>query len=390
MSYWSDRRPWQNVLLLTVVALILSLAACGKAPVNSHDIIVIVPSATANEPAPELAADDRGMLQTAGATSTEADAYVVDPATGQPTEVPLTPRRADGQVEYGPRRNDLLTQNVNRVEQILQGQAAGGPFDLLGLIASAVRVASPPGTLLILSSGLSTAGGFDLRQVGWDANPASRRRATEGPRPAASPVGMAGRLLGPGGHRRKAACTAAATAYDPHQLLDGYLPRRRRDVVPGRRDDPSGPAFPQHGSRAGGPGADGQVRPGPHGSTSVSIPNDELFAFASASLLPGADSILGPLAAKAHSGHLAVTITGYAVPRRRVRRVQPGAVPGPRPDGTCAPDRSRTATQADHTSHRSRHGRRDVAGLRRRRPVRRGRLRAEAPRHRPALPVPSA
>jgi hypothetical protein len=59
------------------------------------------------------------MLETAGATSTEADAYVVDPATGQPTEVPLTPRRADGQVEYGPRRSDLLAQNVGRVERIL-------------------------------------------------------------------------------------------------------------------------------------------------------------------------------------------------------------------------------------------------------------------------------
>jgi hypothetical protein len=93
--------------------------ACGKGPANSRDVIVIIPSATANEPAPELAADDLSMLETAGATSTEADAYVVDPATGQPTEVPLTPRRADGQVEYGPRRSDLLAQNVGRVERIL-------------------------------------------------------------------------------------------------------------------------------------------------------------------------------------------------------------------------------------------------------------------------------
>jgi hypothetical protein len=174
MSHCSDRLL-HNVLLLTVVAILLSLAACGKAPANSRDVVVIVPSATANEPAPELAADDLSMLQTAGATSTDADAYVVDPATGQPTEVPLTPRRTDGQVEYGPRRSDLLAQNVDRVEQILRGEAADGPFDLLGLIASAVRATSPPGTLLILSSGLSTAASISGRSAGMPAPPPSPR-----------------------------------------------------------------------------------------------------------------------------------------------------------------------------------------------------------------------
>ena len=174
MSRYLPPRQLRDLLLLTVVAaLSLLLAACGKAPASIPDVIVIVPSATANEPAPELAPDNRSLLEQAGATSTQADAYIVNPTTGQPTEVPLTPRRADGQVEYGPRRDYLLSQNVNRVGQLLQGEAAGGPFNLLDMIASAVRVTSGPGTLLILSSGLSTAGGFDLRQVGWDADPSS-------------------------------------------------------------------------------------------------------------------------------------------------------------------------------------------------------------------------
>jgi hypothetical protein len=174
MSHWSVRRPVNGLLLMTVVVTLSSLlAACGRAPARTPDVFVIVSSATANEPAPQLAADNRGPLEQAGATSTQAEAYVVDPATGQPADVPLTPRRADGQVEYGPSRGYLLSQNVDRVQQLLRGEAAAGPFDLLGLIASAVRVASPPGTLLIVSSGLSTAGGFDLRQVGWDADPGS-------------------------------------------------------------------------------------------------------------------------------------------------------------------------------------------------------------------------
>ena len=39
---------------------------------------------------------------------------------GQPTRVGLTPLRADGQVEYGPRRDDLLQQGVKRVQRLLR------------------------------------------------------------------------------------------------------------------------------------------------------------------------------------------------------------------------------------------------------------------------------
>ena len=118
-----------------------------------------------------MSAANRGLLETAGSASTQAQAYVVNPATGQPANIPLTPRRPDGQVEYGPRRQFLLEANVTRVAHLLSGEAATGPFDLLNMIAAAARVTSPPGTLLILSSGLSTAGGIDLRQVGWGASP---------------------------------------------------------------------------------------------------------------------------------------------------------------------------------------------------------------------------
>jgi outer membrane protein OmpA-like peptidoglycan-associated protein len=313
MSHCSDRLL-HNVLLLTVVAILLSLAACGKAPANSRDVVVIVPSATANEPAPELAADDLSMLQTAGATSTDADAYVVDPATGQPTEVPLTPRRTDGQVEYGPRRSDLLAQNVDRVEQILRGEAADGPFDLLGLIASAVRATSPPGTLLILSSGLSTEGGFDLRQVGWDASPATvaAQLKARGLLPVLAGWQVVFSGLG------DTAGTQPPLPLPQRTTLTGYwmaichaagAPSCRADEMtrpdPPSRSKTAVPVVPVPTVQS--------VR-GPHGSTSISIPNDELFGFASASLLAGADSILGPLAVKARSGHLTATITGYASP----------------------------------------------------------------------------
>ena len=79
--------------------------------------MVVLPSATANEPEPMLAAADCALLHRAGASSTKGVAYVINPATGQPTQVSLTPLRDDGQVEYGPWRDYLLRQNVNRVQE---------------------------------------------------------------------------------------------------------------------------------------------------------------------------------------------------------------------------------------------------------------------------------
>ncbi len=313
--YCSHPHPFRSLLLLTVVVtLSLLLAACGKSPVTTPDVIVIVPSATANEPAPELSADNRGMIENAGAASTQADAYVVNPATGQPTEVPLTPRRADGQVEYGPRRGYLLDQNVSRVGQLLLQEAASGPFDLLSMIASAVRVTSPPGTLLIISSGLSTAGGFDLRLVGWDANPSSvaAQLKQRGLLPDLAGWRVIFSGLGDTAGRQPplplpqqttlvsywmAICRAAgAAACQTDQTTRPDPPSRSTTPVP---------VVPVPAVLS--------VR-GPNGATGVSVPGDELFAFGRATLLPGADAILAPLAAKARSGHLLVTVTGYASP----------------------------------------------------------------------------
>ena len=44
-------------------------------------------------------------------------------------------------------------------------------LDLLATLTAAARTVSPPATLIVVSFGLSTAGGFDLQDVGWDANP---------------------------------------------------------------------------------------------------------------------------------------------------------------------------------------------------------------------------
>ncbi len=150
------------------------LNACNTpgSPPPAPDIFIITATATANEPAPVLSPHIRQTLWTAGANSVDAIAYVVDPATGDPTIISLTPHRPDGQVDNEPTRSQHLAENVAEVQRVLNREAARRPFDLLNTIATAMRAAAPPATLIVLSSGLSTSGGLDMRQVGWDANPA--------------------------------------------------------------------------------------------------------------------------------------------------------------------------------------------------------------------------
>jgi outer membrane protein OmpA-like peptidoglycan-associated protein len=77
---------------------------------------------------------------------------------------------------------------------------------------------------------------------------------------------------------------------------------------------------------------------GPHGRRTTTIPADAFFAFGSARLLAGANSILRPIANRARGQHLEVTIRGFASPdggsrsynlglsARRARAVRAGLI----------------------------------------------------------------
>lgn len=308
-------RRWLAGPILLAVAAPLTLLLTGcQSPSHTAEVVVLLPSATANEPGPVLAPADRALLYHAGATSTQGVAYVVNPATGQPTRVNLTPHRADGQVEYGPRRDYLLSQNVNRVQQVLRTEAASQPFDLLQMISAAVRASSHPGTLLILSSGLSTAGGFNLRDVGWDADP----------RTVAAQLKQHGLLPRLAGWRLDFSGLADVSGRQP------ALPLPQRSTLTAywmaichaagatacATDDTTRPDPPSRSSMPVPVVPVPAVSPvtGPHHAAGLSVPADELFAFNSASLLAGADGVLGPLASRARAQHQFVTITGYASP----------------------------------------------------------------------------
>lgn len=309
------RRPGRVALAaLAAGAIQLAAAGCGHAPSARPETVVLAASATANEPGPELGAPDLALLARAAAVSTHAVAYVVSPATGEPTRVPLTPRRADGQVEFGPRRQQLIRQNVGAVQRILAAQAATGPFDLLGILATAVRVVAPPGTLFVMSSGLSTAGAFRLQDVGWDANPATvaaqLKRQGQLPDLAGWTVVFSG--LGTVAGRQPPLPLPQRTALTSYWLAicraAGAVACHTDSLT--RPDPPSRSTVPV--PIVAMPVV--QVIRGPRGGQGVVVPDVMFFPFASARLLPSADSVLRPLAAKVIRLGLLVSVQGQASP----------------------------------------------------------------------------
>ena len=288
------------------------LSACGPSPVPRT--FIVAASATANEPAPVLSADIVQMLQAAGSASTDATAYIVDPATGEPTTISLTPRRANGQVDYGPTRSQHLAANTTAVQRVLDDEAARGPFDLLRIIAAAVRVAPPPATLIVLSSGLSTVGGLDMRQVSWDASPAS----------VAALLKVRGLLPGLAGY---------------HVILSGLADTSGRQAVlplPQRHMLAGIWLAICHASGAASCNTDEMTRPdrpsrsttpvpvvsvpavvsvqGPSGTMTTIVPDALLFQFGSSVLLSAADTVLRRVVTQARSHDLRVAVTGYASP----------------------------------------------------------------------------
>ena len=93
-----------------------ALAACGHQPSAIAQVEVLIASASSNEPEPALAAQDNADLTQAATSSDNAVADVVNTNTGQPTQVALTPRRPDGQVDNGPDRAAVLNANLAKVK----------------------------------------------------------------------------------------------------------------------------------------------------------------------------------------------------------------------------------------------------------------------------------
>ena len=302
--------------LLAAGTALLVLTGCMTTPSKADvaDVIVIAATATANETAPALSSANVTLLQATGNSSTSAVAFVVNPSNGQSAQLPLTPRRSDGQVEYGPRRSQLLAQNVSGIESQISDEAATGPFDLLNTMLDASRVTSPPATMLLLTSGVTTSGGFDLRKVGWAEPPASAAAALKQrgllPDLAGWTVIFSG--LGETAGRQPALPLPQQTTLASYWLAICHA----AGAAACRVDDSPRPVRSSHSAVPVPivPVPAVQSITGPHGQRQSIVPADLLFAFGSAALLPGANQYLAPIAARASAGSYSVSITGQASP----------------------------------------------------------------------------
>lgn len=306
------RRPAAVAWLLPLALGLGGLSACG--PSQTPDTLIIAASATANEPRPALSSAMMWLLKSAGANSTDAAAYVVNPVTGQSMTISLTPRRSDGQVDYGPTRNQVLSANIAAVQRVLGGEAARGPFDLLATIAAAARVVPPPATLIVVSSGLSTAGGLDMRQVGWNADPAT----------IAAQLKARGLLPNLAGYRLVFSGLADTSGRQPplplpqRSTLTAYWLAvcEAVDAASCSTDDMTRPDLPSRSVTPVPVVAVPTVSSvtGPGGQPITIVPDALLFPLNSSVLLPTADGILRPLVVRARTRHLRVSVTGYASP----------------------------------------------------------------------------
>ena len=294
----------------------LTIFACGKANGNFKDsiVVVVLASGTRNESQPELGSPDLAILDNAATSGVNAIAYVVNQNTGQPVKVPLTPVRPDGQIDNGPDRHNRITANLTQVQRVVRDSTADVPYDLLSFIAEAVRVTPIPGTLIVVSSGLSTAGAFDLRQIGWGASPAAAAAALKknGMLPDLAHWRVVFSNLGTTTEPQAAlplAQRAELTSYWLAICMAAGAASCQVDTV--TRPDP-----PSHSELPVPVVPIPRVTPvqGPQGSTGPSIPADTFFAFGSYALLPGADAILRPIAAKVRAERLDVEILGFASP----------------------------------------------------------------------------
>ena len=306
-------------IIVAVTATTFGLRFSGVSSLGTPSVsslgtrMVIAATATANEPTPALPTDILQMLRSASASSTAATAYIVPPSDRQPTILPLT-LRADGQVENGPRRSDAVDADISAVERALENEAATGQLDLLGTMATAVRAASPPATLIVVSSGLSTAGGFDLRQVGWGADPSSvaaQLKANELlPDLADWRVVFVG--LGDVAGRQPALPLPQQTTLTSYWMAICQAAGAASCSV-------DNTARPQLASHITNPVPVVPVPTvtsvtAPMHQTVTTLPDTLLFQLDSSVLVPSAATVLQPVAQRARSQHQLVSITGYASP----------------------------------------------------------------------------
>lgn len=179
---WWYRHKYRALTVLTGFGI--GLAACSApSPVQSADgpgpcaadlthsaeTVVIAPTATSAEPAPTLPAGLRAELESTAATRKESCVAIAMPDGDSLEAFNVTAVRPNGQVENGPGRDALTAANLDAISvRLSQVERTAEGMNPLLVLDAAVRLHPTPGTVYVITSGISTEDPVDLRVLGWD------------------------------------------------------------------------------------------------------------------------------------------------------------------------------------------------------------------------------
>ena len=175
----AEGRAWRRCVSAALLALVAGLVvACGPAhgqppppAAGSSDLTILI-SGTKNEPRAALTSMATDLLRQQANVDVgphEPGSTVTIISADGTTRItdPLTPRRANGEVEHGLQRDAIKNANLAKISADVGATHANkSGLDLLDMIdrATAGRTG---GWLVVISNGLSTDGALDLREVRW-------------------------------------------------------------------------------------------------------------------------------------------------------------------------------------------------------------------------------
>lgn len=140
---------------------------------NAHGPFVFAAPATSAEPLPALSDMVIRELSMAGKRDGVCATVIAGRGNnGVVTSVPISPVRANGQPERGSHRTQRLQQNIEALRtELAKAESTEPGLDPLGLMHKGVRSSPVPGTLVMVTTGVSTVAPVDLNELGWDADP---------------------------------------------------------------------------------------------------------------------------------------------------------------------------------------------------------------------------
>ncbi len=144
------------------------VAACPAGQAQSAETMVVTATGTSAEPQVAIPAALVNDLERAGRSDTGC-LLLVRP-DGSLAALSLTPRRG-GRIEVGSQREALRQRTLAAIGEALADVVAQSDgLDPRTVITNAVRAHPTPGTLVVITSGLSTVEPIDLRRLTWSVH----------------------------------------------------------------------------------------------------------------------------------------------------------------------------------------------------------------------------